>query len=67
MLASKKPLIPVFYNVEPENLRWTNVGPFANAFCEHLKEGRSQDVVRWEAALLEVAAGTGFNHDDRPK
>jgi hypothetical protein len=60
MLESRKPLIPVFYNVEPQNLRCIEVGPFANAFNEHLEKGRDKDVVRWKAALLQVADITGF-------
>ena len=37
MLASEKPVIPVFYDVEPENLRRTDVGPFAEAFEERAR------------------------------
>ena len=60
MLASEKRVIPVFYDVEPENLRRTDVGPFAEAFGEHLRKGRDADVVRWRAGLMEAAAITGF-------
>ncbi|KAG0564042.1 hypothetical protein KC19_8G078500 [Ceratodon purpureus] len=60
MLESKKPLISVFYDVEPVNLRWIEVGPFAKAFEEHLKKGRTKDVVRWRAALSQAADITGF-------
>jgi hypothetical protein len=67
MLASQKPLIPVFYDVEPENLRWTDVGPFAEAFQEHLRKGRDHDVLRWKKALLQAAAITGFKLVDCDK
>jgi hypothetical protein len=60
MVESKKPLIPVFYNVEPENLRWIEGGPFAKAFEEHLKKGRKEDVVKWKEALRRAADITGF-------
>ena len=41
MLASKKSLIPMFYNVEPENLQWpeNEKGPFARALFTTWKEG----------------------------
>lgn len=60
ILESQKPIIPVFYDVEPGNLRWTEVGPFAKAFHKHLNKGRDQDIVRWKAALSQAAAITGF-------
>jgi hypothetical protein len=69
MLASKKPLIPVFYKVEPENLRWpeNEEGPFAKAFIHHMERGRKQDVERWKGALKEVANITGFRLVDSDK
>ena len=62
MLASKKPLIPVFYKVESENLRWpkNEEGPFAKVFIHHKERGRKQDVERWKRALKEVANIIGF-------
>ncbi|KAG0598640.1 hypothetical protein M758_12G090100 [Ceratodon purpureus] len=62
MLESKKPMIPIFYDVEPQNLRWPEDenGPFAKAFCQHKVRGRHQDVERWTKALGEVANITGF-------
>jgi hypothetical protein len=67
MLESHKPIIPIFYDVVLENLRCTNKGPFAKAFRKHMKKGRDNDVVRWKAALLEVAAITGFRLVDNEK
>ena len=68
MLASRKPLIPVFYNVEPKNLRWTEKGPFAEAFRNHLQNEREQvHVERWKAALEEAAGITGFRLVDYKK
>lgn len=63
LLETQKPVIPVFYNVDPENSRYTKVGPFAKAFRKHEKRGRDEDVLRWRAALLEVAAITAFRQD----
>ena len=67
ILQSQKPLIPVFFDVEPENLRFTEVGPFAQAFSKHLSKGRDEDVVRWKAALLKAADTTGFRLVDSGK
>lgn len=69
MLASKKPLIPVFYKVEPENLRWpeNEKGPFAKAFIHHMESGRKWDVERWKGALKEAANITGFKQVDSDK
>lgn len=67
IVASQKPIIPVFYDVEPENLRWTEVGPFAEAFKKHLEKGRDHDVMKWRAALSHVAAITGFKLVDCDK
>ena len=64
MLESEKPFIPVFYNVEPENLRRTEVEPFAAAFRKHMEKGRENDVLRWKAALLQAASKTGFRYRD---
>jgi hypothetical protein len=69
MLASKKPLVPVFYNVEPENLRWpeNEKGTFAKAFIHHMERGRKQDVERWKGALKEVANIIEFKRVDTDK
>lgn len=60
MLESRRPLIPVFYNVEPENLRRTDVGPFSEAFRRHLEKGRDADVCRWKVALKRASEIMGF-------
>jgi hypothetical protein len=69
MLASKKHLIPVFYDVEPEDLRWpeNEEGPFARAFNHHIERGRKCDVERWKGALKEVANITGFRRVDNDR
>ncbi|KAG0598440.1 hypothetical protein M758_12G073700 [Ceratodon purpureus] len=64
ILESQKPFISVLYDVEPENLRRTKVGPYAQAFRKHLKKGRDKDVVRWKKSLLEAANITGFRRRD---
>jgi len=60
MLESGKDILPIFYDVEPEDLRRPHHGPFAAAFRKHLKRGRKDDIKRWEKALLKVANITGF-------
>ena len=60
MLESSKTIIPVYYGVEPEDLRMIENGPFAPGFQKHLDKGRHEDVKRWKTALLEAAKITGF-------
>lgn len=60
MLQSKRVILPVFYDIEPEDLRQPHKGPFAKAFRKHYKRGRHKDIKRWEGALLEVASRRGF-------
>ena len=69
ILASKKTLIPVFYNVEPENLRWleNEMGPFAKAFSYHIERRRNEDVERWKSALKTSADIAGFKFLDYDK
>jgi hypothetical protein len=69
MLASKKPVIPVFYKVKPQDLRWleNKEGPFAEALSHHLDRGRDQDVMKWKGALKEAADITGIEFGDDDK
>ena len=60
MLKSGKPIIPVYFDIDPMHLRRPHDGPFANAFIKHKTRGREEDIIRWEVALLEVANITGF-------
>jgi hypothetical protein len=60
MLKSGKPILPVYFDIDPMHLRRPHDGPFANAFIKHKTRGRQEDIKRWEYALLEVANITGF-------
>ncbi|KAG0605125.1 hypothetical protein M758_9G033700, partial [Ceratodon purpureus] len=61
MMRSGKPVIPVFYDVEPEDLRWMKKGPFAEAFLKHKSKGRTQKKLQeWTDALGALADITAF-------
>ncbi|KAG0583307.1 hypothetical protein KC19_3G125600 [Ceratodon purpureus] len=61
MMRSGKPVIPVFYDVEPVDLRWVENGPFAEAFLKHKSRGRTQkNLQEWTDALGALAGTTGF-------
>ena len=65
MMRSGKPVVPVFYDVEPGDLRWVENGPFAEAFEKHESKGRSQKRVQeWREALGVLAGLTGFRFAD---
>ncbi|KAG0608202.1 hypothetical protein M758_8G087000 [Ceratodon purpureus] len=60
MLRSEKPVIPVYYDVEPAHLRWVENGPFAAAFEKHKLKRIPEQVEEWRDALLKLADITGF-------
>ncbi|KAG0565948.1 hypothetical protein KC19_7G026000 [Ceratodon purpureus] len=61
MMRSGKPVIPVFYDVEPVGLRWVENGSFAEAFLKHKSKGRTQKKLQeWTDALRALADITGF-------
>ncbi|CAK9210705.1 unnamed protein product [Sphagnum troendelagicum] len=60
MLESGKLILPVFYGVEIEHLCRPYDGPFAAGLRQHKRQGRHQDVERWETALAKVADLQGF-------
>ena len=65
MVRSGKPVVPVFYDVEPVDLRWVEDGPFAKAFENHKSKGRSKKKVQeWRDALVALAGITGFRLAD---
>lgn len=66
MMRSGKPVLPVFYDVEPVDLRWVENGPFAEAFEKHKsKPGRTQKKLQaWRDALGALAGITGFRLAD---
>ena len=61
MVRSGKPVVPVFYDVEPVDLRWVENGPFSEAFENHKSKGRSENRVQeWRDALVALAGITGI-------
>lgn len=66
MMRSSKPVVPVFYEVEPGELRWVENGPFAEAFAKHSSNSRrtEQKVRAWRNALKALAELTGFRLAD---
>ena len=64
MLKSKQRIIPVFYDVEAENLRRPEDGPFKEAFEKHRKRGRTEKIPIWKEALDKVVDYRGFRMDE---
>jgi hypothetical protein len=65
MMRSGKPVVPVFYDLEPVDLRWVENGPFAEAFQKHQSRGRTQKKLQeWRDALAALAGVTGFRLAD---
>ncbi|KAG0582758.1 hypothetical protein KC19_3G083500 [Ceratodon purpureus] len=65
MMRSGKPVIPVFYDVEPVDLRWVENGPFAEAFEKHKLRGRTETKLQeWRDALQALSEITGFRSAD---
>ena len=62
MMRSGKPVIPVFYGVEPADLRWVERenGPFAAAFERHKSKRTWEQVQEWRDVLRKLADITGF-------
>ncbi|KAG0610829.1 hypothetical protein M758_7G095000 [Ceratodon purpureus] len=60
ILRSGKPVIPVYYEVEPQELRWVENGPFAVAFEKHKCKRPPEQVQEWTLALRRLADITGF-------
>eukprot|EP01018_Ginkgo_biloba_P036968 Gb_41171 [translate_table: standard] len=56
-------IIPVFYNVKPEELRWEK-GTFAKAFDKHYRRYSQEMVDEWRAALQEVSNISGLSLSD---
>ncbi|CAN6446186.1 unnamed protein product [Victoria cruziana] len=59
----KKQIIPVFFGVEPSDVRKQS-GPFESAFRKHDKKQKQEDVRKWREALEEVGYLSGFTLKD---
>jgi hypothetical protein len=64
MLKSEQVILPVFYGVNPEDLRNIDGGPFKEGFRKHVKRGRIEEIRRWKEALRKVADHRGFRLDE---
>jgi hypothetical protein len=64
MLKSDQAILPVFYGVNAEDLRWIDNGPFKEGFRKHVKRGRKEEIRRWKEALRKVADYRGFRLDE---
>ncbi|GLJ27771.1 hypothetical protein SUGI_0545050 [Cryptomeria japonica] len=55
-------IIPIFYDIEPSELRYVEKGAYATAFEEHRRKGRVTDerVESWIKALEKVSAISGI-------
>ncbi|KAG0582938.1 hypothetical protein KC19_3G096300 [Ceratodon purpureus] len=64
MMRSGKTVIPVFYDVEPIDLRWVENGPFKQAFEKHRLKRQPEKVQEWLESLIALSELTGFSLDD---
>ncbi|XP_057863159.2 disease resistance protein Roq1 [Cryptomeria japonica] len=71
MLKTGKKIIPIFYHVDPSDLRWVDQekGKYAHAFSEHEKKGRykSEKLDEWKGALHNSSFLSGYlgsNNED---
>ncbi|KAH9305935.1 hypothetical protein KI387_010339 [Taxus chinensis] len=72
MLKTGTRIIPLFFHVDPSDLRWVDQGKgiYADAFNHHEKQGRyiSQKLQQWKMALQTVSFHSGCvinnNHEE---
>ncbi|KAG0607358.1 hypothetical protein M758_8G022100 [Ceratodon purpureus] len=64
MLRSGQVILPVFYGVNAEDLRWIENGPLKKGFEKHVKRGRTEEIEKWKEALRKVADYRGFRLDE---
>eukprot|EP01018_Ginkgo_biloba_P023528 Gb_26264 [translate_table: standard] len=65
MLDSGAKIIPVFYYVKPNDLRWVDAGAYADALKVHEKKKRCgpQTLQKWKNALHKVSHRSGVEFD----
>ncbi|KAG0605158.1 hypothetical protein M758_9G036100 [Ceratodon purpureus] len=66
MVRSKKQLVTIFYDIEPEQLH-SSEGPFNAAFHGFLNKGKEADVRRWNETLQAIDITKGFMHAEVDK
>ncbi|GLJ27160.1 hypothetical protein SUGI_0532490 [Cryptomeria japonica] len=61
MRKSGTPIIPVFYRVQPNDLRWVEKGMYNDAFAKHQEKGRysPEKLQEWKTALSDVSYRKG--------
>ncbi|GLJ24538.1 hypothetical protein SUGI_0468810 [Cryptomeria japonica] len=61
MFDSRSSIIPIFYDIQPSDLRHVNQGAYAGAFQQHREKGRAtiQQLDSWISALNKVSAISG--------
>ncbi|KAH9290550.1 hypothetical protein KI387_034667, partial [Taxus chinensis] len=71
MLKTRATIIPVFYGVEPSDLRWVaeGKGEYVDAFVKHEQKGRYtvEKLAEWKNALHQISFTNGYvmnNNDD---
>ncbi|KAH9303517.1 hypothetical protein KI387_043879 [Taxus chinensis] len=69
MLKTGTPIVPIFYHVQPADLRWVGKGAYPHAFSHHENKGRysSEMVEDWKKVLYNVLFYSGHiinNEDD---
>lgn len=60
IMRSGKPVIPVFYDVDPGQLRGVDNGPFASALEEHRSSKTADQVEEWRDALWKLGHTVGL-------
>eukprot|EP01018_Ginkgo_biloba_P005503 Gb_23306 [translate_table: standard] len=61
MCSSKNKIIPLFYNVKPSDVRYTEKGVYAVAFHKHQDRYNVNTVNQWKEALKEVSDLSGWS------
>lgn len=57
-------VIPIFYKVDPSNVRHQR-GTYADAFVKHEKRFKEELILKWKAALTQVAGFSGWDSKNR--
>ncbi|XP_058732485.1 disease resistance protein RPV1-like [Vicia villosa] len=57
-------VIPIFYKVDPSNVRHQR-GSYADAFVKHEKRFKEELILKWKAALTQVAGFSGWDSKNR--
>ena len=54
-------MIPIFYDIQPSDLRYVDKGAYAEAFQEHRDKGRvsTQQIDSWISALVKISGVSG--------